>query len=338
MNPITIVGGGLAGLSLGIALRRRDIPVVLYEAGRFPRHKVCGEFISGVGSETLDQLHIAHLFEDAGRLRKTAWFYRGRLRRREQIPNPAIAISRYRLDHRLAQEFSRLDGRLILQTRVSHPKEESGWVWTCGRNRARTEWIGLKAHCFNFPLHSDLELHLGTYAYAGASGVENGRVNLCGLFRIRRELSVRKDEILIGYLRACGLPSLAERLQASQIDPDSICATAAVDFKNSYLRKDRLALGDQYSAIPPFTGNGMSMAFESAAMATDPLVDFARKGYGWNQTIQKVNLRIHNRFRMRLLASRMVHPFLYHPLPQLVLVFLSKVRILPFQTLFRLLR
>ena len=49
MKPVTIVGGGLAGLTLGIALRENSVPVHIYEAGTYPRHRVCGEFISGRG-------------------------------------------------------------------------------------------------------------------------------------------------------------------------------------------------------------------------------------------------------------------------------------------------
>jgi 2-polyprenyl-6-methoxyphenol hydroxylase-like FAD-dependent oxidoreductase len=48
-KPITIVGGGLAGLTLGIGLRRRGVPAALWEAGHYPRHRVCGEFICGRG-------------------------------------------------------------------------------------------------------------------------------------------------------------------------------------------------------------------------------------------------------------------------------------------------
>ena len=50
-KPIQIVGGGLAGLTLGIALRKKEIPVAIFEAGNYPRHRVCGEFISGRGLE-----------------------------------------------------------------------------------------------------------------------------------------------------------------------------------------------------------------------------------------------------------------------------------------------
>ncbi|MCB9898586.1 MAG: NAD(P)-binding protein, partial [Planctomycetes bacterium] len=57
-RPITIVGGGLAGLTLGIALRRHDVPVLLDEAGRYPRHRVCGEFVNGRGREVLRALRL----------------------------------------------------------------------------------------------------------------------------------------------------------------------------------------------------------------------------------------------------------------------------------------
>jgi menaquinone-9 beta-reductase len=65
-KPITIVGGGLAGLTLGIGLRQREVPVTVWEAGHYPRHKVCGEFISGQGQEVLRRLDLMSLLEQVG--------------------------------------------------------------------------------------------------------------------------------------------------------------------------------------------------------------------------------------------------------------------------------
>ena len=73
-ETITITGGGLTGLSLAIALRRYDIPVVLHEAGSYPRHRVCGEFISGISQETLTTLGIAETLADAQLHRSVTWF------------------------------------------------------------------------------------------------------------------------------------------------------------------------------------------------------------------------------------------------------------------------
>ena len=65
MKPLTIAGGGIAGLALGIALRRRSIPVQVLEAAADPRHRVCGEFISGIKSDELVALSIDELFKPA---------------------------------------------------------------------------------------------------------------------------------------------------------------------------------------------------------------------------------------------------------------------------------
>ncbi|MFT6498530.1 MAG: 2-polyprenyl-6-methoxyphenol hydroxylase-like FAD-dependent oxidoreductase, partial [Akkermansiaceae bacterium] len=74
MKKIEIAGGGLAGLSLGIALRRFGIPVLLREASTYPRHRVCGEFINGVTENTLEVLGISPVFSDALRHRSTRWW------------------------------------------------------------------------------------------------------------------------------------------------------------------------------------------------------------------------------------------------------------------------
>ena len=62
-KPITIIGGGLAGLTLGIGLRQLGAPVTIWEAGRYPRHRVCGEFISGNGQAVLQRFGLLARFE-----------------------------------------------------------------------------------------------------------------------------------------------------------------------------------------------------------------------------------------------------------------------------------
>ena len=64
LKPISIIGGGLAGLTLGIGLRRLGIPVTIWEAGRYPRHRLCGEFMSGRGQEVLARLGLLESFRE----------------------------------------------------------------------------------------------------------------------------------------------------------------------------------------------------------------------------------------------------------------------------------
>ncbi len=115
MKPITIVGGGLAGLTLGIGLRQRGMPVTLEEAGHYPRHRVCGEFINGRGLETLERLGLRDLIDHAGAMgaNTAAFFATTRSTGPQRLPTPAICLSRFTLDATLAKKFRALGGELL---------------------------------------------------------------------------------------------------------------------------------------------------------------------------------------------------------------------------------
>lgn len=340
MNPITIVGGGLAGLSLGVALRARNIPVTVHEAGSYPRHRVCGEFIAGVRRHTLERLGIADCLEGAVAMRSTDWYCRGKPVGRFALPRNALGISRYQLDERLSRQFVGLGGDLRTQDRVDLAGNAPGRVLASGRHaHADSPWIGLKVHALGFTTSADLEIHVGDEAYVGASPVGQGRTNLCGLFRRRPAIRAPRSELFFAYLDACGLGPLRERIEATSVDPESHCGMAAVDFQERRQQADTLHLGDRYTVIPPFTGNGMSMAFESAEAAAGPLGRWAREGTAesWKDTVAETNGRVRRRFRTRLTVARTLHPWLLQPPLQRLLAFLAERRLLPFTTLFHLL-
>ena len=43
---VIIVGGGLAGLTSAVHLSKKGLSVLLIEKHEYPKHKVCGEYIS----------------------------------------------------------------------------------------------------------------------------------------------------------------------------------------------------------------------------------------------------------------------------------------------------
>jgi flavin-dependent dehydrogenase len=332
-RPIEIIGGGLAGLSLGIALRRERVPVTLHEAGRYPRHRVCGEFIAGLAPSTIARLGLAAELHDALQHNEVAWTVGSRPARIQQLPAPALGLSRHILDARLARRLVEEGGELHTQARVTDVGDTPGRVFATGRRPAsNSRWIGLKVHLAELPLLRNLEMHVGTEAYVGLARIPEG-VNVCGLFR-RRGIAGRGAALLIAYLRAAGLEVLADRIARAPLDSASFCAVAALDFGRGESRRDGVWLGDASAMIPPFTGNGMAMAFQSAEVALTLLLAYSRGDATWPATCRAIQHALHGRFRVRLASAQALHPFLLRPLHQRWFAAISRARLLPFRALY----
>jgi 2-polyprenyl-6-methoxyphenol hydroxylase-like FAD-dependent oxidoreductase len=341
-HHIEIVGGGLAGLSLGLALRRQGVPVTVHEAGDYPRHRVCGEFIVGLDDATLGRLGLAPLLADARRHRSVAWFDRKSFIRDQTLPAPALGLSRHVIDARLAAAFVATGGDLRTKSRVDCAQAPPGRIFATGRRRDGAGLLGLKVHVRGLTLARDLEFHLGDGAYVGLAGVEDDVVNFCGLFRHRTGLAPTDSHerhsasLLFAYLAAAGLDALGERLRAAEIETASFCAIAAVDFLGAAVQSGRIRLGDAYAMIPPFTGNGMAMAFQGAHLALDPLLAYARAEQSWGEASQLVAERLYRRFRLRLGCANALQPFLFEPRRQRWLISAHRAGVLPLRPLYRL--
>ncbi len=336
-RPVEIIGGGLAGLALGLALRRAGAEASILEAGQYPRHRVCGEFIAGLAEPTIARLGLAPLLADAGRLSEVEWFFRGRSIRRQRLPAPALALSRHTLDARLADAFTAEGGRIITGTRADISEAPEGRVFCTGRRLTRSPWLGLKLHARGMPLTRELEIHLGDGAYVGLCPVEDGRVNVCGLFRQRPGIGAERTTVLATYLAASGLDSLAARLAEAEVCAESHCAVAGVGFDRGGSIGERLNLGDTFAVIPPFTGNGMAMAFQSAETALDPLLAWTRGAADWSTTLRTIGDALRRRFRWRLAAADTLHPFFHAPPRQRWLAAAAHMRLLPLRPLYHLL-
>ncbi len=339
MNKLEIIGGGIAGLSLGIALRRSGIPVTLFEAGSYPRHKVCGEFMAGIRQSTLSTLGLDNLLEDAEKLRNTLWFRNNRPVYSASLPSPALAISRYTLDDRLSQEFQNSGGILKTHTRMprNQNKDKAGSIWSAGRIPSpQSPWIGLKCHVIGIQTNADLELHLGNQGYMGISPVDGNRFNLCGLFQRKSGMNLPPQDLILEYMKHNGLENLHQRVKNAEMDPDSVCGVSALNFSSKQPHSHKLYLGDGFALIPPFTGNGMTLALESAETALPHLLAFALERKSWENARKQIRSELKKRFIKRLTVSRAIHPFVRHSLGQQLLKKMAQVNLLPFQLMYRL--
>ncbi len=345
-GAVTIAGGGLAGLSLAAGLRLRGVPVQVREAGSYPRHRVCGEFISGVEERTLEALGIAGLFSEALPKSGAAWFREGRKVHADRLTEPALAISRYRLDTLLKDRVISLGAGLTERNRLAREPRE-GLVWAAGRIPGKSPWIGLKCHYSGLATLADLEMHMGRNGYAGLVEVESpgsepggsrSRVNVCGLFQVDRSICGSGPRLLENYLRAGGNAALADRLAEGEADASAFCAVAGFSLGRQRSDPRLCTLGDAESMIPPFTGNGMSMAFEAAELALDPLERWSRGSLAWDACLAEIRGGLHRRFRKRLAAAQAMHPFLLNAGGRDFIEAAGRAGILPFRPLLSLVR
>ncbi len=319
-RSITIVGGGLSGLTLGIALRQRGVRVAIREAGHYPRHRVCGEFISGRGQEVLGQLELRTLIEQAGAVwaRSVTFFARDEHSPRRPLPVPALCLSRFTLDALLAAKFQELGGELHSGARWTESAVREGLVRATGR-RAETggaggQWIGLKAHARGVKLDADLEMHVSDAGYVGVCVTSGGAVNVCGLFRswTRSGSGSRPG---LPWLRGEPGSQLHERLGRAEFDEKSFTAVAGLSLRPQRAAvRDECCIGDAVTMIPPVTGNGMSMAFEAAQMAVEPLVNYHAGGATWDEARQEVARRCDSTFAGRLAWARWLQWLMFSPL------------------------
>tara|TARA_R100000027_G_scaffold61057_1_gene52177 strand:- start:11105 stop:12124 length:1020 start_codon:yes stop_codon:yes gene_type:complete len=338
MRAVTIVGGGLAGLSLGVALSQRGIKVQVWEAGALPRHRVCGEFICGVEQQTLECLGVASELSDALVHRRATWYdANGRKIFAGELPKKALGLSRFALDLRLVEKIRRLGGEVLLGERWRGDATNEAVVVASGRTAERTPWMGFKLHIAG-ELPPDLTLFLGPGGYVGLCPVEGGQWNLCGLFRKRPEVRAGKEEILRSYAEAAGMGPVEEILSRCTVEGGSAAGVAGVSFSLPRGVATELRLGDAWGVIPPFTGNGMSIAFESAELALNPIVRWFRGGFSWDEVVREVEQRHRKRFNQRFRVANLVHPLLMNPRSLGALGYLSRARLLPFRWLFGLTR
>jgi flavin-dependent dehydrogenase len=315
-RAITIAGGGLAGLTLGVALRQRGVPVTIWEAGHYPRHRVCGEFICGRGRSTLAALGLNEtLYRTEAREATTASFFAHTSASPVRaLPAPALCLSRFTLDATLADQFRSLGGELREGNRWQDSVLGEGVVQATGR-RAQTrpegwKWFGVKAHARNVELTADLEVHLAANGYVGLCRLAGGIVNICGLFRRRGDESALPERTVM--LRGVAGSTLHERLASAVFLAESVCAVGGLELRPRWARDtSECRIGDALTMIPPFTGNGMSMAFEAAELAVGPLEHWSRGDASWSETRQSIASSCDKAFGRRLSWANRLHTLMF---------------------------
>ena len=330
MKRVTIVGGGLAGLTLGLQLRQRGVPVLLHEAGTYPRHRVCGEYLSGRAISIIESLGLRPGLDDLGAVESSDVLLSlgSSVLSRRTLPRPALCLSRYEFDRFLVQELTKAGADIQTGHRVPAQPAE-GTVLATGRQPSATQngwrWFGLKAHARNVDLEAGLEMHLSTRGYIGLCRIEKNQVNVCGLFRARSPVSDLATQWK-DWLGGDPDSLLRQRICHADWDESSFSSIAALSLSPQRASAQAgLRIGDALTMIPPVTGNGMSMAIEGADRAARPLVDWSSNKLGWDSVAETVASCLDSAFAPRLRHARWLQHAMFDPMARSVVWNLSRM-------------
>jgi len=125
-RPVVIVGAGPAGSSLAIRLRKLGLPVLLIERYKFPRQKLCGEFISPECLGHFAELGVSDKMLTAGgdRVYETVFYESGGAS--VSVPSRwfdesgfALSLSRARMDNILLEQASASGAKVMEETAVT---------------------------------------------------------------------------------------------------------------------------------------------------------------------------------------------------------------------------
>src|SRR6476661_5583813 len=98
-KKVILIGGGVAGLTAAIHLSRAGIAVLVIEKNDYPKHKVCGEYLSKEVDSYLNFLGIDIVSLHPKKINKTTLSTVTGKQIAGELPLGGIGVSRFALDN-----------------------------------------------------------------------------------------------------------------------------------------------------------------------------------------------------------------------------------------------
>lgn len=302
LYDVIIIGGGLAGCSAARQLAERGHEVLLLEKGTYPKHKLCGEFLSVEVQDMFERLDVLEAVDEAGAhpIRHTRITTTEGATFESDLPGTALGLSRYTLDQLLFEHAcaAGVDGRTGAMVRAVEGSLDDGF--TVSTSDATFEgrvvlgaygkrglldrkldrpflndtspFVAFKAHFAGVDMPGQIELHAFSDGYCGLSHVEEKRVNACWISHQRAlKQAGGAPEAMIDQMMAEN-DALAQRLRPMERVTDFEAISQVPLAPKDAIVQDVCMVGDTAGMIAPMCGDGMAMALRAAELAV-PLVD-----------------------------------------------------------------
>ena len=336
-TDIAIIGGGLAGLTSAIHLSKAGFAVTLIEKNEYPKHKVCGEYISNEVLPYLQQLGANPLTIGAKKINR---FLLSTVRGKtveSKLPLGGFGVSRYALDYFLLQkaiavnctvlqdtasDISFADDAFTVLTKDGNKLNAKIVIGAFGKrsnidvkmNRSfiknRSPFVAVKTHLRgDFP-EDMVALHNFKGGYCGVSQVENGNLNVCYIanyksFQQYKNIETFNKEVLS---KNPHLKNIFENTAPAFEQPLTI---SQINFSNkTRVQNHILMCGDAAGMIHPLCGNGMAMAIHSAKIASELVIDYLNAKIKTRQELENAyQQQWSNEFGKRIRTGRVLQSF-----------------------------
>lgn len=355
-KKVIILGGGLAGLTSAIHLSRKGIHVVLIEKNSYPKHKVCGEYISNEVLPYLNWLEIPLLNQNPTQINKLEFSTATGKTMECKLPLGGFGISRYVLDKLLFKKAVENGCQIIKDTVDTVNFENNKFIVKTTENniftgdvvlgafgkrstldinlkrkfvQEKSNYLAVKAHYMgDFP--NDLVgLHNFDGGYCGVSKVENNKINICYLANYK---SFKKYKNIQDYQENNVMknPHLQNIFENCTIEFDKPITISQISFKKKKIIENNiLMIGDTAGLIHPLCGNGMAMAIHSAKIASELIIDYSNNLINSREGLEKLYVKKWNyNFKSRMRTARFIAYILRKQ--KLANVLLSTLIIFPF--------
>jgi flavin-dependent dehydrogenase len=306
---LIVAGAGPAGSACAITAARAGARVLVLEKDRFPRHKVCGEFVSSESLELLRGLVGEDKLSSHALVNSARFFVDGKCLSLPVAP-AAQSIPRFEMDaalFRAAQQAGAvaLEEAVILNVDRGHAFSvetaekkfvSKAVVNTTGRWSKLTQfevagkekWLGLKAHYAEPSPPPSVDLYFFPGGYCGVTPVDQNSVNACAM--VRADVARSLDEVFAQE------PELRRRSQKWQPLFTAV-TTSPLYFREPETEGDGMMLaGDAAGFIDPFAGDGISLALQSGVLAAKTVLPFLAGKYTWEQALHEYQSAYRRRF------------------------------------------
>ena len=331
---VIIIGGGLAGLTNAIHLSKSRRRVLLIEKNSYPKHKVCGEYISNEVLPYLNSLGINPIKDGAKQISKVqVSTTKGNLIKGE-LPLGGFGMSRYFLDSLLLRK-ARFNGVQVLkdsvdsivfkkdiftvQTKDSGSFQSKITIGAFGKRsvldlkmnrkfiKKKSPYLAVKIHVKgDFP-EDLIALHNFKGGYCGVSKVENNSINLCYITEYN---SFKKYKNITDFhqhvvFKNKHLKKIFEESKSVFKKPLTI---SQISFETKKPVENHIIMcGDTAGMIHPLCGNGMGMAITSARLASIRILQFLNGEIKTREGLEKQYFKDWNKeFKTRLKTGHFI--------------------------------